>query len=170
MPEDSPPPKSRMRRLLAMLNHNWIITVFGGLLVIFLTPLVTGFAELTFRSKSWEMFGISNAANTPGSYLAPDAVYRVPLEERFRVDGDLLLSASWRYDDPHVSLTNPTGRGNTVRVSSTKSMYLDGNCKRVAVHLMRMPQPEDSEFFLMYTTQPFDTPDCQGFWARLFPR
>lgn len=157
-----------MQSIFSILNHNWVTTVLGGLLVIFFTPLVTGFAEFTFRSKSWEVFGISNGADTPGSYLSPDAVYRVPLGERFRLDEDLLLSVFWRFDDPYISLTRADGRSQAVRVSVSKSIYLKGNCKQVAVHLMRTPMPEDLEFFLMYTAEHLDQAECKGLWERTF--
>lgn len=167
-PEGNVPRTSVLRRLGRALNHTWVTTVLGGLLVIFLTPMVTGFAELTFRTKSWEVFGISNEANGPGSYLSPDAVYRVPLGERFRLDEDLLFSASWLDKVPHFTLTGPNGNSKTRQVSSSASISYDGACASVAVHLMRMPQAEEQQFFIMYTTQQDDKQECLGWWRRLF--
>lgn len=161
-------PRSALRHLGRLLNNNWLVTVLGGLVVIFLTPLVTGFADLTFRTRSWEVFGIANDAEGPGTYLAPDAVYRIPLGDRFRIDGGLLFSARYANKTPYFSITRADGSGRTAQARSSSSVALDGDCLRAAVHLMRTPAPGDTQFFVMYTTQALDTPKCRGLFGNLF--
>lgn len=170
MTEDlaTPKRKSRAAWALAVLNHNWTIAVLGGLLVIFLTPLVTGFANLTFSTRSWEVFGAANAVDTPGSRLVADSVYRLPLNEKFRVDGDLLLSVYWKYDKPNASLTATDGRVVRNDLGASSSLHTESGCDRVAVHLMRAPEKGDPHFYVMYTTQPLKAEGCGGWTGWLF--
>lgn len=166
---DEPKPMSASKAILTKtLNNSWAVTILGGLVLAMLTPLVTGFANLTFSTRSWDVFGASNAAGTPGSYLSPDAVYKLPLNERFRVDGDFLLSVGRdNFKNPVAAITSDTGRAKTSRISASNSLSTESECDRVAVHLMRGPSESDTEFFIMYTSQRLDDEGCKGFWARL---
>ncbi|MFV0382932.1 hypothetical protein [Paracoccus sp. (in: a-proteobacteria)] len=168
MTESAQQRPGRTRRILALLGSNWAVTVLGGLLVVFLTPIIAGFANLTFSMKSWELFGASNEAGMPGASLAPDSVYRLPLGERFRVEGDLLLSVYWDSEYPYASLTNASGRVYRDHISVARSLSAAGNCRHVAVHLMRQPNDADQEFFIMYTAQPVESDECRSVWSHLF--
>lgn len=163
------PRKGPARRLFALLNHNWSVTVLGGLLLAFLTPIATGFANLTFGLKSWETFGAANDVDAPGSYLSRNSVYRLPLGERFMVDGSMLLAVNWdNYKRPTASLTQPDGRVKRDDISTSSSLSAEGGCRKVAIHLMRQPVAEAPQFYIMYTSERLKTDECQGFWSRLF--
>jgi hypothetical protein len=168
-PAQATPPR---RRLLIALKGAWTARIFEGVLVgvilLLVTPLVTGFANLTFSTKSWETFGTSNEAGTPGSYLSPDAVYELPLDERFRIEGGFLLSVSRFYGDPYATVTATSGRSKNNRISASSSLSAENDCERVAVHLMRQPAEGETTFFIMYTSQWLDDEKCKGILGGLF--
>lgn len=170
MTEDAASPKkiSLAARALAVLNHNWTITVLGGLLLTFLAPIATGFANLTFSTRSWETFGAANDVNAPGSRLAADSVYRLPLNEKFLVAGGLLLSVYHRYDKPNAALTAADGKVVRGELGASRSIRAESGCDRVAVHLMRAPAKDDPHFYIMYTTQPLEIEGCGGWMDWLF--
>lgn len=153
---------SRLKRLV---YNPYSIALVTGILLMMLQP----FVNLTFSAKSWESFGAANAAGTPGSYLSPDAVYKLPVNERFRVDGGLLLSV--RRDSlkrPAAALTAGNGRVRATDLSVANALSAEGACTQVAVHLMRTPADGDTEFFIMYTSARLKKEECRGFWARWF--
>lgn len=162
----TPPTK---KSAVSVLNSNWMVTILGGLILAILTPLVTGFVNLTFSTRSWEVFGASNEAGTPGSHLSSDAVYKLPLNERFRIDGEFLLSVGRDdFQRPVAAATSITGWTKTSKINTSSSLSAETDCDRIAVHLMRQPSENDTEFFIMYTSQRLDVEQCRGFWARIF--
>lgn len=153
------------KSMVSFLNSNWMVTILGGLILAILTPLVTGFVNLTFSTRSWEVFGASNEVGTPGSYLSSNAVYKLPLNERFRIDGGFLLSVGRDdYQRPVAAATSVTGRAKTSKITTSSSLSAETDCDRVAVHLMRQPSESDTEFFIMYTSQKLNDEGCRRSW------
>ncbi|MFT3690063.1 hypothetical protein [Paenirhodobacter sp.] len=137
--------------------------------VALITFIVTGLGDLTFSLRSWSWFGWANAAGDPGSTLRPNAVYDMPVGARYRVADDMLLSVGRDYTKtPVATLTLPDGETRTRNISTSSSLSLSGKCETVSVHLMRQPEPDAQQFYVMYSTVNRDSKDCAGFWTRLF--
>lgn len=158
------PKRGVKERLFSALNHNWSVTVLGGLLLALLTPLVTGFANLTYSTKSWDYFGVANEAEVPGAYLSEDAVYRLPIGERFRVDGDMLLSLSQNYDGLYGVLSRSDGSVERTKLGVQSTLVFEGNCEVVVVNLMRLVKRDDSHAYVMYRTSDSKDEACRGFF------
>ncbi|AWD23703.1 hypothetical protein B6K69_17905 (plasmid) [Fuscovulum blasticum] len=91
-----------------------------------------------------------------------NAVYRLPLDETFRVDGDLLLSVSWRSDEPYAALTSADGRTTRGELSSSDTVSAPDVCVRIAVNLMRLPTKEETSFNVRYIAKPQKAEGCSG--------
>lgn len=158
------PKRAVKERLFTALNHNWSVTVLGGLLLALLTPLVTGFANLTYSTKSWDYFGVANEAEVPGAYLSEDAVYRLPIGERFRVDGDMLLSLTGSYGSIDGYLARPSGSVSRGSLTMGTALVAENDCTVVAVHLMRAPAAKDTHAYVMYRSSDSKDEACRGFF------
>ena len=155
------------KRFWELLNNPWSIALVSGLFLMIAAPVVTGFVQLTFSTKSWQVFGASNATGAPGSFLRSDAVYRMPLGERFRVADDIFATVRWR-DGGRASLTSARGDGREHHIGSGESVSFSGACQTVTLHPMKLPQRGDTEFLVMFSTVRHEDRACQPWWRRVF--
>nr|WP_246086391.1 hypothetical protein [Roseinatronobacter monicus] len=126
------------KRLLEWLNNPWSVAIVSGLFLMTAAPVVTGFVQLTFSVKSWQVFGASNATGAPGSFLRAGAVYRMPNGERFRVADDLFATVRWEYiNSVRASLTTIEGQGSSQDIMRGQSVSLSGACQTVTLMLKK---------------------------------
>ncbi len=156
------------QRLIELLNNPWSIALVSGLFLMIAAPVVTGFVQLTFSTKSWQVFGASNATGAPGSFLRADAVYRMPVGERFRVADDMFAAVRWDGSSPRAVLTRDEGQGRAQYVNRGASVSLAGTCQTVTLHPMKIPQRGDTEFLVMFSKVTHEDRACQPWWRRLF--
>lgn len=158
-------------RVFALLRHHQLVTFLSSCIVVILTPFLTGFANWTFSTKSWEMFGKANEPGAPGAYLAPNSVYSLPFYERFYIDGGATFSTSWHSVSgvPVGTITDEAGTPNSSVLTTLNSLTAEVNCRNLVVYLMRQPEGGDERMFIMYTSLPLDSEDCRGWrlpWSR----
>ena len=157
------------QRFWELLNNPWSIALVSGLFLMIAAPVVTGFVQLTFSTKSWQVFGASNATGAPGSFLRSNAVYRMPQGERFRVADDIFATARWRFiDQVHATLVSMEGEGRSSNISSGATVSFSGACQTVTLHPMKLPQRGDTEFLVMFSTVRHEDRACQPWWRRIF--
>ena len=162
-------PRGRMKqRLIELLNNPWSIALVSGLFLMIAAPVVTGFVQLTFSTKSWQVFGASNATGAPGSLLRADAVYRMPVGERFRVADDMFVAVRWSAGTPVATLSGTEGQSRGQSLSRGESVSLAGMCQTVTLHPMKIPQRGDTEFLVMFSTVTHEDRACLPWWRRLF--
>lgn len=141
----------------------------GGIL---LTPILTGFVDLTFSKRSFDTLGIANEAPQEGAYLKDDTVYKLPLDEKFRVKGDVFLTVTERlnYKDQielFATFTEQDGDSSDRQITPTASLSLRLDCGELAAHLMRPPREGEEERLILYNYVPSQKVECQTLLRRM---